>query len=712
MNKKDINTLILVGLLIFLVWLLSCIFRDNTDEGFNKNVDNGEITVTGKIKGLAAEANFARPNGAIKGDRIAITVDFGPALETNDTGPDTVKVSLLDIKDKSMTLVDESNNKTSKKKWVYEHTITQDDVTKQGGKGNIKVKISAESTQQGSHKIDGLEKELTNISIEEDKIFVLLLDSKKKTKNTQKTANVGDILFLDFPSSMLKSKSDDDIKKIKLKFLFGDSARPNDGDIKPDDQEGEEGDDSIKFYYTITKDDVNGPIKYSITDIKDVDNIGPEETPFKLEAKKADQKFAKYENYKKLLNHFEKLASSDKVFNDAVKELWPEYVAVEDVKKNVVCTNKAEQAQGCTLENEINWNIVLTLCSLIVSNKQEGFGNIIEGFDQKTTIYLLDVNTLIDGLKDLTEQTVLQNIKNILRWKKIPTSQNTDRSDGEISYVEGEWKETIGNNKYSLKDTRNKEFYILGPVNKRNGRTIDIFELLNVFDMENPSDDITNLQLATHLFIDQPISIRAHKYVIENISSREKNIKENTKEILVNVGALPESDCFTGVGANYSGHFNKYISPITGKLETCENWDSKNIPFGKDAGGGKVKHEGKGFGHSDYRKGGKYHHLVKKNYCRNPNPKGITGEGPWCYTKEEGLRYAYCNIKQCSGNQEPRHKPKSVKVVKSDCKKRNNEENILLKKKLKIINTILRKENKVLDDKIVRLYKTLEGTRN
>ena len=71
---------------------------------------------------------------------------------------------------------------------------------------------------------------------------------------------------------MLKSKSDDDTKKIKLKFLFGDSARPNDGDIKPDDQEGEEGDDSIKFYYTITKDDVNGSIKYSITDIKDVDN--------------------------------------------------------------------------------------------------------------------------------------------------------------------------------------------------------------------------------------------------------------------------------------------------------------------------------------------------------------------------------------------------------------------------------------------------------
>ena len=54
---------------------------------------------------------------------------------------------------------------------------------------------------------------------------------------------------------------------------------------------------------------------------------------------------------------------------------------------------------------------------------------------ERTTIYLLDTNTLIDGLKDLTEQTVLQNIKNILRWKKIPTSQNTDRSDGEISYI-------------------------------------------------------------------------------------------------------------------------------------------------------------------------------------------------------------------------------------------------------------------------------------
>lgn len=709
MNKKDINTLILVGLLIFLVWLLSCIFKDNTDEGFNKNVDNSKITVTGKIKGLLIEAKSARPNGAIKSDKIVITVDFGPALETKDTGPDTVKISLLDIKDASMTLVDESDNKTSKKKWVYEHTITQDDVAKQGGKGNIKVKISASSTQQDSHKIDGLEKGLTNISIREDKIVVTLLDSKKVKKKTQ-SANVGDILFLYFPSSMLKSKNDGE--NIKLKFLFGDSARPNDGDIKPDDQEGEEGDDSIKFYYTITKDDVNGPIKYSITNIKDVDNIGPEDTPFKLEAKKADQKFAKYENYKMLLNNFEKLASSDKVFNAAVKELWPEYVAVEDVKKDIACTNKAEQAQGCTLENEINWNIVLSLCSLIVTGKQEGLGNIIEGFDERTTIYLLDTNTLIDGLKDLTEQTVLQNIKNILRWKKIPTSQNTDRSDGEISYIEGEWKETIGDNKYPLKSAGNKEFKTLGPINKRNGRTIDAFELLNVFDMENPSDDITNLQLATHLFIDQPISIRAHKYVVENISTRENNVKENTKNILVKVGALPESDCFAGVGANYRGNVNTYISPKTGKVETCENWDSKNIPFGKDAGGGKVKHEGKGFGHSDYRMGGKYHQLVKKNYCRNPDPKGITGEGPWCYTKEEGLRYAYCNVKQCSGNQEPRHPPKSVKVVKSVCKGRNNEENILLKKKLKIINTILRKENKVLDDKIVRLYKTLEGTRN
>ena len=85
-------------------------------------------------------------------------------------------------------------------------------------KVKIKVKISASSTQQDSHKIDNLEKELTNISIREDKIFVSLLDSKKKKKKTQ-TANVGDILFLDFPSSMLKSKSDDDTKKIKLKFL-------------------------------------------------------------------------------------------------------------------------------------------------------------------------------------------------------------------------------------------------------------------------------------------------------------------------------------------------------------------------------------------------------------------------------------------------------------------------------------------------------------
>ena len=94
----------------------------------------------------------------------------------------------------------------------------------------------------------------------------------------------------------------------------------------------------------------------------------------------------------------------------------------------------------------------------------------------------------------------------------------------------------------------------------------------------------------------------------------ENNVKENTKEILVKVGALPESDCFAGVGANYRGNVNTYISPKTGKVETCENWDSKNIPFGKDAGGGKVKHEGKGLGHSDYRMGGKYHQLVKKNY--------------------------------------------------------------------------------------------------
>ena len=45
MNKKDINTLILVGLLIVLVWLLSCIFKDNTDEGFNIGDNKTKITI-------------------------------------------------------------------------------------------------------------------------------------------------------------------------------------------------------------------------------------------------------------------------------------------------------------------------------------------------------------------------------------------------------------------------------------------------------------------------------------------------------------------------------------------------------------------------------------------------------------------------------------------------------------------------------------------
>ena len=110
-----------------------------------------------------------------------------------------------------------------------------------------------------------------------------------------------------------------------------------------------------------------------------------------------------------------------------------------------------------------------------------------------------------------------------------------------------------------------------------------------------------------------------------------------------------------------------------------------------------------------FLKGGSHHHLVKDNYCRNPDPLGKTGEKPWCYTEKAGVRWAQCNIDQCSGKQQPSQSGIKKRRTKK-CSDVIDEENQLLKKKIKMINSILRKENKVLDGKIIRLYKTLEGS--
>ena len=266
-----------------------------------------------------------------------------------------------------------------------------------------------------------------------------------------------------------------------------------------------------------------------------------------------------------------------------------------------------------------------------------------------------------------------------------------------------------------LKDMKQKGYHIIGKISAQKGKKQDVLSVLNVLTKTNPSSDKASLQLATHLFFEQPLYIRANKYVYPNgYTTEEENIIQDTRKKLVKMGALPEIDCYKGVGSQYKGKVNTWTDS-DGNIQNCARWDSNNIPTTSDENnirGGIIMNYNPGeVGKADpkFLKGGSHVHIIENNYCRNPDPLGKTGEKPWCYTEKSGVRWAQCNIDQCSGRQEPSQSGTKKRRTKK-CGDVIDDENQLLKKKIKMINSILRKENKVLDGKIIRLYKTLEGS--
>jgi len=715
MNKKDINTLILVGLLIILVWLLFCIFEKDDTEGYT-NDQLKLITITGEIKDDVS----ALPHRVKENATINIIADFDGTNKGLPV-PTEVTISILSDKDKKMVEV----SGTEKRKLSYSYVVKQQDLTKTGAP--IKVKLTVKGND-GTNDFEHKDKEMTvsGIVMGEDKkgsgsgsgsgtIQMAIIDGQSEKAREEQVkkgniANIGDYIRLIVPFSMLTKKEDG--RNIKAKLLFNKTRGT--ADITPSESDKEKG---WVFLYKITSDDPLGDIHYSV----DIPDKGKSDAPtqFKLKAKNADEKITKLDDYPSFLDQFSKLAKTDDIFNGSVKKLWPKYDPVKNIYKQVQCTNPGEN--NCTLENEINWNVVLSVSCLVVTDTvrrdagAETFDNLIEGFNENNRIYLLDVNFLIGKLNDVYKENILENLKVMLRWKKV-FIKGGSTIPGEISYINGEWSEKHGGDPTPLKDMTDQGYEILGKISARSGKTIPVLDVLNVLTKKNPSENLAELQLATHLFIEQPIYIRSNKYTMKYSKQQNDSIQKGMGT-LVKVGALPENDCYKGVGSKYNGKVNTYISPIDGTIRNCAKWNSDRIPFSDDPSkiqGGVIKAWNKKVGSADskYRKGGMYGHLIKGNFCRNPDPVGRTGEGPWCYTEEPGVRWAQCSINKCAGNQEPKHKEQSSKIVKKNCNVSANNEVIKMKQKLKIINTVLRKENKVLDDKIVRLYKTLEGTRN
>tara|TARA_Y100000389_G_scaffold91648_1_gene88247 strand:- start:2085 stop:4880 length:2796 start_codon:yes stop_codon:yes gene_type:complete len=423
------------------------------------------------------------------------------------------------------------------------------------------------------------------------------------------------------------------------------------------------------------------------------------------------EKITKIDNYISVLKEISNLAKNDDVFNSSVKEIYPEYIPIKDMNKYngepIICRNKA--IKNCSLKYEINWNIVLAVSCLIVEEKNDSSSNLIEGFSKKHNIYLLDVRNILDKIKDIPSKKLLNEFKKVLVWKRVDHKGDMG-NEGTIQYENGAWVEKINDTTKKLKDMNKKGYSILGKINNRVGKKQNILSILNVLLKENPLDDIASLQLAMHLFFEQPLYIRDSKYVLPNgYLNDDIKIIQSTREKLIKLGALPELDCYNGVGAQYQGEVNTWIDK-GGIIHNCAHWDSENIPIGKKIKKGIIEDYNIGDigkAHPKFLKGGKFHNLVKENHCRNPDPLGKTGEKPWCYTEKPGVRWAQCNIRQCTKNQIPK---KGLNQKDKKCAPVIDEEKILLKKKIKIINSILRKENEILDKKIIRLYKTVENT--
>nr|XP_039261984.1 uncharacterized protein LOC120338112 [Styela clava] len=84
-----------------------------------------------------------------------------------------------------------------------------------------------------------------------------------------------------------------------------------------------------------------------------------------------------------------------------------------------------------------------------------------------------------------------------------------------------------------------------------------------------------------------------------------------------------KEDCIIGAGFDYKGKVNVAYSGVNSNMLKCQSWSSSS-PH-------ETKH--KPLTDSDH------------NYCRNPN---LDPQGPWCYTLDRNVEFAYCNIPQCS----------------------------------------------------------------
>jgi len=705
MNKKETNNIICLALFIVLVILLICIFNHDSDI----------------IEGMDAE----------KAKKLAAA----KAAVTEGKATNAQKQLVADELAAAKAAVTEGKATNAQKQLVADELAAAKAAVTEGGATATQKQLVAEDAKKKEEGPGGGENTATKKNTKDDVYVRIVRDSNILKSET--IARVDDMLEIVIPKSALTNKNDVPQCGTEGNFTF----KSKDTNSKDSSILGikmlKAADDNSPYICSLKKaiggDVVQGTIKYIYKKAKggiSITNVAKNEegNPITFEIEKQDETVTKLDNYKEVLNKISELAKNDEVFNKSVKDIYPQYVAVKNINTfkgaPIICTNKSRD--NCTLENEINWNVVLTVSSLIVTDKgdsfdsdkggsTDGFDN-IEGFSNKHKIYLLDVENMLEKIKDTPKETILNNLKNVLVWKKVSHAGDIGE-EGSIKFQNGEWVEQRGGTTSNLKDMKQKGYSIIGKISAQKGIKKDLLSVLNVLSKSNPSSDIASLQLATHLFFEQPLYIRANKYVYPTgYTQDQQNIIQDTRKNLVKMGALPEIDCYIGVGAQYKGKINTWTDS-DGNIQNCARWDSSDIPTTSDKtnirGGIIMDYNIGDVGKADpkFLKGGSHAHLVNSNYCRNPDPLGKTGEKPWCYTEKSGVRWAQCDITQCAGKQQPTHSSSTGRKPNTKkCGDIIDEENQLLKKKIKMINTILRKENKVLDGKIIRLYKTLEGT--
>ena len=87
-----------------------------------------------------------------------------------------------------------------------------------------------------------------------------------------------------------------------------------------------------------------------------------------------------------------------------------------------------------------------------------------------------------------------------------------------------------------------------------------------------------------------------------------------------------QTDCrVTVAGTDYSGHINKAKNGLS-----CQRWDSQT----------PHKHH-----YIDKEMFPEKNLTKAEDYCRNPDR--LESGGPWCYTTNPNIRWAYCDVPMC-----------------------------------------------------------------